>query len=346
MSANAAVLVPATAAAINAASTARTMVEVFIFWSSIVLNAPPKRRASSARGRTDAIGVKRRSGQGPRGLVGRWTGQTVANQVVRNQMRSSDRVAQREGGGLGEARLDRLQDAHRNQRAVLALLLIGATGHVGRHGHVAHAVRASLRGCRRRGQGRQRQTGGHQDRERNSEQPAQIHGPSIPRADLLWKSRPFTSSPPWTRSDIAQPAVAAPLHLALRHSAGVFNLAWPAHGGHISADEPFILHCAISPNGTAVWIVNSTTAGFCKTHGFPPVCRVNRSCAFPARGDRSFFAPFLGGRTPPAQRGRGSASVRSNQSLTPSAASHEGRDRLEEKAFTTPPAAAGQESRH
>src|SRR3954471_11511925 len=138
------------------------MVEVFIFWSSNVPNAPPKRRASSARvKRTDAIGVKRRSGQGSRWLVGRWTGQTVAEQVVRNQMSGLDRVPQREGGGLGGARLGRLQDAHRNQRAVLtvlALLLVGATGHVGRHRHVAPAVRASLRGCRRR---RQRQTGGH-----------------------------------------------------------------------------------------------------------------------------------------------------------------------------------------
>src|SRR4051794_1605325 len=119
MSANAAVLVPPMVAVINAAWTARAKVDVFMLCVLDVLNSPPRRRESSARAkRTDAIGVKRRSGQDSRGLVGRWTDQAVPENVVRDQVRAPDRVPQRECGGLGGSRLGRLQEAHRNQRAV------------------------------------------------------------------------------------------------------------------------------------------------------------------------------------------------------------------------------------
>jgi hypothetical protein len=54
--------------------------------------------------------------------------------------------------------------------------------------------------CRWRSHGRQRQTGGHQDRESEIKQSPQIHGLIIPRDGELWKPATFTCSPVTAKS--------------------------------------------------------------------------------------------------------------------------------------------------
>src|SRR3954447_6946057 len=97
MSANAVVLVPPMAAVISTAWTACVMVGIFIFWSSTVLD---RRRGGVHRPRTRSARTQsapgRRSGQGSRGLVGRWTVQAVAEDVVRDQVRGPDPAPQRQ----------------------------------------------------------------------------------------------------------------------------------------------------------------------------------------------------------------------------------------------------------
>ena len=69
-------------------------------------------------------------------MVGRGTFEPVGGHVVENRMRRPDRMAQRQGLGRRPARLRRLEDADREQRAILAILavlLVRAARHVCRH---------------------------------------------------------------------------------------------------------------------------------------------------------------------------------------------------------------------
>src|SRR5437588_13107376 len=136
MSASTAVLGPPVAAAISAARAARAKVNVFIFWSSICPGSAAEAacviRTLEARGCSRRAGAG--SGQGSRGMVGRRTVETVAEEVVRDQVCGPDRMPQRQGCGRPWASLHVLQAANRNERAVLAVrtrLFVRAARHVG-----------------------------------------------------------------------------------------------------------------------------------------------------------------------------------------------------------------------
>jgi hypothetical protein len=93
-------------------------------------------------------------------------------------MHRSDRMAQRHSFRCRWACLNRLQDAHRDERtilAILAFLTVWAARHVCRHRHVHHTAHIRLRDRRRSDQRGHSQTYGHEDRETEFEEPTKIH---------------------------------------------------------------------------------------------------------------------------------------------------------------------------
>jgi hypothetical protein len=136
-------------------------------------------RRPHTQGARQQPAVNRRSGQVSRGLVGRWAVKTVGGHVVKNRMQRPDRVAHRHSRGQGGAGLSILQKAHRDERTVLAifaLLFVRTAGHVSRHRRHA-GCRRLISGCGSR-HGCNRETGGHQGRENQIEEPAKVHIPS------------------------------------------------------------------------------------------------------------------------------------------------------------------------
>src|SRR3954454_5624856 len=126
MSARVAVLPPAIAAVISAACMARAKIDVFIL---MVLDCPGSAaeaacfiRTLEAHGR--GVAPTRRSGQGSRGLVGRRTVKSSHKHVVVERMHRPHRMAHRHGDGRGWPRLHRLENAYRDQRAILTVLAV------------------------------------------------------------------------------------------------------------------------------------------------------------------------------------------------------------------------------
>ena len=100
--------------------------------------------------------------------------------------------------GRSSGRTSQLQRAVHRQS--LLFCLSGQHGMSGRHGRASHAALMRSPCCRWRSHGRQRQTGGHQDRESEIKQSPQIHGWIIPRDGELWKPATFTCSPVTAKS--------------------------------------------------------------------------------------------------------------------------------------------------
>jgi hypothetical protein len=93
-------------------------------------------------------------------------------------MQRSDRMAQGHSCRHRRTRVNRLYDAHRDERTILAIfafLIVRAARHACGHRHVHHATQMRLRGCRRRNQRCYDQTNGHEGRESEIEESPKIH---------------------------------------------------------------------------------------------------------------------------------------------------------------------------
>lgn len=141
------------------------------------------------------IGATRRSDRDSRGMVGRWTGKPVNTDIVDKYMCRSDAVTQNHCSCQRWSRLYCFQNAHSNQRtilAVLARLLVWAARHICRHCRHTRGVGPGLRlGRHRCHQGRKSQTGRHAHRKNKPEEPAKTHTPLSHEARNLGR-RPFS----------------------------------------------------------------------------------------------------------------------------------------------------------
>ena len=175
---------PPMAAAISAACAARAKVERLHFLD-------PRCPGSAAKAACVIRALRRAATLGARAPSGPWF-EAVGREVDvrarrrarrRHRMRRPDRAAQRQGLGLETGPPAPSSGRNRDQRAVLAILavlLVRAARHIGRHRrHVCPAVRRSYSSGPRRHQRRQRQANRHKDRKGEINEPAKIHPPSF-----------------------------------------------------------------------------------------------------------------------------------------------------------------------
>ena len=158
------------------------------------------RRPRARRSRGSNRRLRRQSDQMSRRMVGRRTDQPVSDQIVMRMQLQLRRRPHREADGRWSLVQD-LQHANRNQRtipAIIALLLVGAARHIGRHvRHVRHLAHTGQRRSGRRGHSQRRncQACRHEDGEQQSEQLANIHVATVSQRTGAEKVTLFTTAP-------------------------------------------------------------------------------------------------------------------------------------------------------